>query len=88
MGMGAFTFSLLTNFYKTFDNGIILVVILSMIPIFLLGMTGIADEAFAQSQVTPNNDTSISASILEIGINNELIIIIANKTTSLLLSTI
>jgi len=54
--------SLFTNFYKSFDNGIILVVISSMIPILLLGMTVIVDEAFAQRQVTPNSDTSVSAS--------------------------
>jgi len=54
MGMGALAFSVLTNFYKSFDNGITLVFILSMIPIFLLGMTGISDEAFAQNQTITN----------------------------------
>jgi len=48
MGMGKLVFSLFTNYYKNFHNGIILVVIWSMIPILLLGMTVIVDEAFAQ----------------------------------------
>jgi len=52
--MATLVFSLLTNFHKSFDNGIILVVIWSMIPILLLGMTGIADEAFAQNQKAPS----------------------------------
>jgi len=48
-------FWLFSNFYKSFDNGIILVVIWSMIPILLLGMTGVVDEAFAQNQKVPSD---------------------------------
>jgi len=65
-------FSLLTNFYKSFDNGIILVVISSMIPILLLGMVMVVDEAFAQSQVILSSDTSVTASMSDRGSPSKL----------------
>ena len=49
LDMGTVVFSLFTNFYKSFDDRIIIVVILLIIPILLLGMTDIVDEAFAQN---------------------------------------
>ena len=57
--MGSVLFSLLTNFYKSFDKGKIIVVISSTIPIFLLGMTGIVDEAFAQNQSATSDLTPV-----------------------------
>ena len=65
-------FSLLTNFYKSFDNGIILVVISSMIPILLLGMVMVVDEAFAQSQVILSSATSVTASMSDRGSPSQL----------------
>jgi len=61
--MRQLVFSLFTNLYKSFDNGITLVVIWSMIPILLLGMTVIVDDAFAQSQIILSSDTSVTPSI-------------------------
>jgi len=55
LGMATPVFSFLTNFRKNFDNGIILVVIFLTIPILILGMTGIADEAFAQNPGSPSD---------------------------------
>jgi len=72
LGMWKLVFSLFTNFHKSFDNGIILVVIWSMIPILLLGMTVTVDEAFAQSQVILSSATSVTASMSDRGSPSQL----------------
>jgi hypothetical protein len=69
--MGAFAFSLLGNIYNNFDNGISLVVFLSVIPILIVGMSGIIDEAFAQNQIIPSAPSN-SNLISEIGSHNAL----------------
>jgi len=86
MDMGAFAFSVLTNFYKSFDNGITLVFVLSMIPIFLLGMTGISDEAFAQNQTITNATNNVNATDPTVQGINKTLSDLVNATDSLILT--